>query len=128
MSIGNLRSNRPGYTIRRFAEAPTVPCACGQSTRLLTRDDGTPANFHITLIKDSVKHYHRHCTELYYILQGTGSLELNDDVIEVSPGTLVVIEPFTAHRLQSQEGVTTMVIGIPAWDPDDEYFDVGPSN
>ena len=49
-------------------------------------------------------------------------LAQSDDIVEVEPGTLVVIEPRTVHRLVSAEGVTTMVIGIPALHPDDEYL------
>lgn len=113
----------PGYLVRRRADAPTVPCPCGQSTRIVTRDDPTPANVHVTFMTDSVKHYHTRCTELYYILDGTGALELNDDVVAVEPGTLVVIEPRTRHRLRSDRGVTAMVIGVPPWEPDDEFFD-----
>ena len=113
-----------GYLVRRQAESPTVACPCGPSTRILTRADGPLANFHITAIADSAKHYHKLCTEIYYILEGTGELELNDDVVPVEPGTLIVIEPFTTHRLRSPAGVRTIVLGIPALDPDDEYFDV----
>jgi mannose-6-phosphate isomerase-like protein (cupin superfamily) len=111
-----------GYLVRRLAEAPTVPCPCGQSTRLLTRADEPACNFHITFIQDSVKHYHKECTEVYYILQGQGKMELNDDVIDVEPGMLVYIEPFTPHRLWSAEGVRTIVLGVPAMKPEDEYF------
>ncbi len=111
-----------GYLVRRRAESPTVLCPCGPSTRILTRADGPLANFHITAITDSVKHFHKHCTEIYYILEGTGLLELGDDVVAVEPGTLVVIEPLTAHRLRSDEGVRTVVLGIPALDPEDEHF------
>lgn len=111
-----------GYLVRRLADAPTVACPCGDSTRILTRADGPLANFHVTFITDSVKHYHKHCTEIYFILEGTGRLELNDDVVAVEPGMLILIEPYTAHRLVSPEGVRTIVLGLPAWDPDDEYF------
>jgi mannose-6-phosphate isomerase-like protein (cupin superfamily) len=111
-----------GYSVRRLAEAPTVPCPCGMSTRILTRTDGPLANFHVTCITDSAKHYHKHCTEIYYILDGTGTLEVGDDLVEVEPGTLVVIEPGTAHRLVSAAGVRTVVLGIPALLDDDEYF------
>ena len=111
-----------GYLIRRLDEAPTVPCPCGQSTRLMTRADTPACNFHITFIQDSVRHYHKECTEVYYILEGRGKMELNGDVVEVEPGMVVFIEPFTAHRLWSEEGVRTVVFGFPALNPDDEYF------
>jgi mannose-6-phosphate isomerase-like protein (cupin superfamily) len=111
-----------GYLLRRLDEAPTVPCPCGESTRPLTRADTPACNLHVTFIKDSVRHYHRHCTEVYLILEGTGQMELNGDVVEVAPGTVVYIEPGTAHRLWSDAGVRTVVFGFPALDPDDECF------
>jgi len=111
-----------GYLVRRLSEAPTVPCPCGQSTRPLTRADTPLCNLHVTFIKDSVKHYHKETTEVYLILEGRGRLELNEDVIEVEPGMVIYIEPYTAHRLQSEGGVKTVVFGVPALRADDEYF------
>ena len=111
-----------GYLVRRVQDAPTVPCPCGQSTRPLTRADTPVCNVHVTFITDSVKHYHRECTEVYYILQGRGKMELNGDVIDIEPGTVVYIEPYTPHRLFSDEGVQILLVGIPALKPDDEFF------
>jgi mannose-6-phosphate isomerase-like protein (cupin superfamily) len=116
-------STTKGYLVRRIEDAPTVPCPCGQSTRVLTRADTPACNFHVTFIQDSVKHYHRECTEVYYILEGRGKMEMNDEVIDVGPGTVLYIEPGTRHRLWSAGGVRTVVFGVPALDPDDEYFD-----
>ena len=112
-----------GYLVRRLDEAPTVPCPCGQSTRIITRADTPACNLHVTFIQDSVRHYHRHCTEVYYILEGRGKMELSGDVLDVEPGMVVFIEPGTPHRLMSPEGVRTIVFGVPALDPADEHFD-----
>jgi hypothetical protein len=62
------------------------------------------------------------CTEVYYILQGQGKMEWNDDVIDVAPGVLIDIEPFTPHRLWSVEGVRTIVFGSPALKPTSMFF------
>ena len=51
-----------GYTVRRTADAPTVPCPCGASTRVLTAADAGPCSLHVTGIHDSVRHYHRETT------------------------------------------------------------------
>ena len=112
-----------GYIVRRLTEAPTVPCPCGQSTRLLTRAETPLCNLHVTFIQDSVRHYHKQCTEVYYILEGRGKMELNGAVIDIEAGTIVYIEPYTAHRVWSEEGVRTVVFGVPALDPADEYFE-----
>ena len=112
-----------GYLVRRIADAPTIPCPCGQSTRALTRADTPACNFHITFIQDSVRHYHKECTEVYYILEGRGKMELSGDVVDIEPGMVIYIEPRTRHRLWSPEGVRTIVFGVPALNPEDEYFD-----
>src|SRR5437764_7744706 len=111
-----------GYLVRRLENAPTVGSDFGQSTRPLTFPDTTVCSLHVTLIKDSARHYHRACTEVYYILQGRCKMELNDDVVDVEPGTVIYIEPNTAHRLYSDEGVQTIVFGVPAYRPDDEFY------
>src|SRR5438552_15191740 len=91
--------------VRRLADAPTVPCPCGESTRPLTAADTPVCNLHVTFIKDSVRHYHRDCTEVYLVLEGTGVLELDGDTVEVGPGTVVYIPPLTRHRLTRPDGV-----------------------
>lgn len=48
-----------GYLVRRVADAPTVPCPCGESTRPLTGVDGAPCSLHVTAIRDATLHYHR---------------------------------------------------------------------
>lgn len=112
-----------GFTIRRPDEAPTVPCPCGSSNRILTAADGLGCSFHITQINDSITHYHIKTTEVYYILEGLGFMELNGQRVEIYPNLVISIEPKTRHRLVSEKGVKTIVFGVPAFDPDDEFFD-----
>jgi mannose-6-phosphate isomerase-like protein (cupin superfamily) len=59
---------------------------------------------------------------VYYILEGQGKMELNGDVIDVEPGMVVYIEPYTVHRLYSPGGVRTVVFGVPAFRQDDEFY------
>jgi mannose-6-phosphate isomerase-like protein (cupin superfamily) len=113
----------PGYVIRQLAEAPQVPCPCGLSTRPLTAADGAPCSLHVTAIHDSVRHYHRQTTEVYYILEGTGKIELNGTWYDLEPGTTIWIEPGTRHRVVSPAGLTTIVFSVPAFDAADEWFD-----
>ncbi len=112
-----------GYAVRHQATAPTVPCSCGQSTRILTAADTPTCSLHVTFIRQADLHYHRRTTEVYYILDGTGSMELNGDQVTVEPGTVIYIEPNTRHRILSDQGVQTIVFAIPAFDPTDEYYD-----
>jgi mannose-6-phosphate isomerase-like protein (cupin superfamily) len=113
----------PGYVVRRQADAATVPCPCGMSTRILTAADGRPCSLHVTSIRDSARHYHRETAEVYYILEGTGKIELNGEWFDVQPGTVIHIEPGTRHRVVSEQGLKTIVVAIPPFRDDDEHFD-----
>jgi mannose-6-phosphate isomerase-like protein (cupin superfamily) len=112
-----------GYSVRRAEDVPPVPCPCGRSTRIVTATDGLGCSFHVTEIRDSVRHYHRKCAEVYYVLEGTGQMELDGETVTVEPGTVVTIQPGTRHRLWSERSVRTVVVAVPPFDPDDEYFD-----
>ena len=112
-----------GYLIRKLADAPSVPCPCGTSTRPLTAADGAPCSLHVTAIRDSVRHYHQRTTEVYYILEGAGKMELNGDWHDVEPGTVIWIAPGTRHRVVSEAGLKTIVFSLPAFDAADERFD-----
>jgi len=112
-----------GPVVRHLADAPSVPCPCGTSTRPLTVADGGPCSLHVTEIRDSVRHYHRDTAEVYYILEGTGKIELDGDWHAVGPGTTIHIPPGTRHRLVSEAGVKTVVVAIPPFRAEDEWFD-----
>jgi mannose-6-phosphate isomerase-like protein (cupin superfamily) len=114
-----------GYLYRTLEDAETVPCPCGMSTRLIQRADTEAANVHVTCITDSVRHHHRACTEIYHILSGRGKMELGDDVVDLAPGVTILIEPGTWHRAYADPGdeIRTLIVGIPAWQHDDEFFE-----
>jgi mannose-6-phosphate isomerase-like protein (cupin superfamily) len=114
-----------GYVVRHRSEAPSVPCPCGTSTRILTAADGGPCSVHVTSIADSVRHYHANTTEVYYILEGTGKMELNGEWHPVSPGSVIRIDRGTRHRLVGDDGkaVSTIVMAFPPFNEKDEHFD-----
>lgn len=112
-----------GYVVRHRSDAPTVPCPCGFSTRILTAADGGPCSLHVTRIRDSVRHYHADTTEVYYVLEGSGRMELNGEWFDVRPGSVIRIDAGTRHRLVADDEVTTLVVAMPAFNPADEHFD-----
>ena len=106
--------------VRRLQDVPPVPCPCGSSTRLITRADTETANLHVTHIRDSRKHYHTACTEYYYILDGEGRMELDEETVELRPGTAILIPPGVAHR--GWGDFRALIVGVPAWEHTDEFF------
>ena len=110
----------PAYLIRHLREATVVPCPCGTSRRIFTRADTPTANLHVTEITDSRKHYHRKATEYYYILEGHGTMELNDDTVPLEPGLAIIIYPGTTHRAYGD--IKALIVVIPAAEHGDEFF------
>jgi mannose-6-phosphate isomerase-like protein (cupin superfamily) len=66
-------------------------------------------------------HYHKKCTEIYYILEGKGKMELpKDEVIDLKPGVVIMINPGIHHR--GYGDFRALIIGIPALQENDEHF------
>jgi mannose-6-phosphate isomerase-like protein (cupin superfamily) len=108
--------------IRHIDKAPQViHSSCGMSARLVTWQDTPEFSFHVVHILDGKKHYHKKAMESYYVLEGKGKMELDDDLIDLEPGTLVLIPPGVRHR--GYGDFKTIVTGTPAFTPDDEFLD-----
>jgi mannose-6-phosphate isomerase-like protein (cupin superfamily) len=111
-----------GYVVRHHARVKPTRCPCGASRRIITHLDTPKASFHIVSIRrNSRTHYHRRLTEIYHVLEGTGRLELDDDVVSLRPGTTVLIKPGTRHRAVGRLKIVNVV--VPAFDEGDEHFD-----
>jgi mannose-6-phosphate isomerase-like protein (cupin superfamily) len=108
-----------GYTYRKRSEAPVNRTICGSSARVVSWQDTDVASIHVVHILDSERHVHRATTEYYYILEGAGKMELAGDVLDVESGDTILIEPGTPHRAWGN--LTTVVFGVPSWNPDDQF-------
>jgi len=114
-------SNDKGYVVRYMSDILPVPCPCGDSIRAITGKDNNLASIHIvTISKDSKVHYHKKLTEFYYVIEGEGVLQLNDDVVELKPDTLVMIKPLTLHRASGNLRILNIV--VPPFDESDEFI------
>ncbi|MBX7152173.1 cupin domain-containing protein [bacterium] len=60
-------------------------------------------------------HYHDQATQFFYILNGTGTLKINDDIVQLSAGEGIVIEPGTPHQFRndSDRDVRFLVVSTP---------------
>jgi len=110
------------YHIENFDTIAAVTCPCGQSKRAFKENGSGVATFHIVDISQhSRKHYHKKMTEIYYVLEGEGWLELDHEKIALKPMTCVMINPGCRHRATGQ--LKLINVAIPAFDEEDEYFD-----
>ena len=81
------------------------------------------ASMHLVEIKrDSEAHYHKRMTEIYYVLEGEGHIELDGESHDLKPGTAIMIKPGCRHRAVG-EGLKILNVPVPKFDPDDEWSD-----
>lgn len=110
------------YMIAHLPEIPAVPCPCGFARRAFATPDNALATVHLTDITEEARvHYHKHMTEIYVILEGEGEMELDGARIPVGPLTSIFIKPGCRHRAVGRMRILN--IPIPAFDPEDEWFD-----
>jgi quercetin dioxygenase-like cupin family protein len=100
-------TTKDGSTIREYvhssvqslAEATLVP---GQSTR---------------------RHYHRVSEEIYLLVGGGGTMELDGETREVTEGDAILIPPGAWHELLAGPGgVTLLCCCVPPYSHDDTFF------
>ena len=110
------------YAIEHLAELAPVRCPCGQARRAFADESGGVASMHLVEISANSKpHYHKQTTEMYYVLEGRGEMELDGQVHPVAAGDAILIQPGCRHRAVGN--LKILNVPVPAFDPGDEWFD-----
>ncbi len=110
------------YMIAQLDDIDSVKCPCGFSRRAFLSPDNPVATLHIVdITEDARAHYHKKLTEIYLIIEGTGYMELDGERVAVKPLTAILIKPGCRHRAVGKMRIVN--IPIPAFDPEDEWFD-----
>ncbi len=109
-----------------FAKVAGVDCPCGIARRAFEEASGGAFTLHTTTITTEAQtHYHKQLTEVYYVLDGEGQIELDGERQPVHPGVGIHIPPGIRHRAVVEKGteMTVAIFVTPAFDPSDEWFD-----
>jgi mannose-6-phosphate isomerase-like protein (cupin superfamily) len=110
------------FQIAELDQIPPQRCPCGFTRRAFADLKDNVASLHVVDIQeDSRVHYHKHMTEIYLILEGTGFMELDGERIAVKPMSAIYIKPGCRHRAVGKLRIIN--IPIPAFDETDEWFD-----
>jgi mannose-6-phosphate isomerase-like protein (cupin superfamily) len=122
-SIDAMATTSPRkFEITRVANLDPVACPCGTTRRAFVDDPDRVASLHVVDISvDARTHYHKRLTEIYYILEGEGGMELDGELYPVKPGDAILIKPGCRHRAVGK--LKVLNVPIPAFDPNDEWFD-----
>jgi quercetin dioxygenase-like cupin family protein len=109
--------------VRHEADGPRERSACGWRYLLISRQDReqNPAAWvHAVDIDGAREHYHRRATEVYYVLEGEGSVSLDAVEHPVRTGSVVHIPPGVVHAAKGRMRV--LVVGIPDISQEDLFF------
>ena len=110
------------YDIAHLDQLDGVECPCGVSRRAFVSPENSVATLHLVDITNAARtHYHKTLTEIYLVLEGEGQMELDGELIAVQPLTAIFIKPGCRHRAVGNLRIIN--IPVPAFDPDDEWFD-----
>jgi mannose-6-phosphate isomerase-like protein (cupin superfamily) len=83
---------------------------CGQIRCLVEQKDGAAAEVHHVEIADAKLHYHERTDEFYYVIDGRGTLTLDDEEVELHPGVVVYIPRGVRHRASGRLTILTVCI------------------
>ncbi len=83
---------------------------CGQIRPLIEEQDEAAAEVHHVEIHDAKLHYHAKTDEFYYVIDGTGTMVLDDERIELHKGVVVYVPRGVKHKAIGNLTVLTVCI------------------
>jgi len=116
MEIRNRANQTPfitkdGSIIRSLLDRANAPVA-NQSLAEATIPAGA----------ETERHYHRLSEEFYYILQGTGVMEIDGRKTEVHPGDAILIPAGAWHQIRGKTDLVFLCCCAPPYSHEDTYF------
>jgi mannose-6-phosphate isomerase-like protein (cupin superfamily) len=102
----------------------------------VTKDGSTIRELHHTALQSlaeatlepdeaTTRHYHRASEEIYFVLKGSGSLEVDGETRTVRPGDAVLIPPGAWHTLENTgtSELRILCACAPPYSHEDTYFE-----
>ena len=107
-------TTKDGSTIRELLGLPTSPLVRNQSLAEATLEPGQATE----------RHYHGESEEIYFLLEGGGTMELDGEMREVGPGDAILIPPGARHTLRAgPSGARLLCCCAPPYRHEDTFFD-----
>jgi len=102
-----------GSTIRSILDSTNAPVA-NQSLAEASLPAGNATE----------RHYHKESEEIYYIVSGTGTMELDGETTEVGPGDAILIPPGAWHQIKAglEAEIRLLCCCSPPYSHDDTFF------
>ena len=104
MSVTTQFLRRDPADVQPWAET------CGQIRPLIGAADGAAAEVHHVEIDHARLHFHERTDEVYYVIDGQGTMVLDDETIELHPGVVVYVPRGVRHKAVGKLVVLTVCI------------------
>lgn len=118
-------------TIQSLDRQTAFPTADGSTIRSILDRTNAPVA-HQSLAEASLPvggatqlHYHRLAEEIYFILEGAGTIEIDGESQAVRPGDGILIPPGAWHQISAEAtgaGLRFLCCCAPPYSHDDTYF------
>lgn len=107
-------TTKDGSTIRELLGLPTAPVR-NQSLAEATLEPEQATE----------RHYHAESEEIYFLLEGSGELEIDGERSRVAAGDAILIPPGARHRLRADESgpLRLLCCCAPAYRHEDTFFE-----
>jgi len=117
MIVQNLSNQQPfttkdGSTIRSILDRTNAPVQ-----RQSLAEASVPAG------SATQRHYHRLSEEFYFILDGSGIMEIDGETRKVNPGDCILIPPTAWHTITAVEDLRFLCCCAPPYSHEDTYFE-----
>src|SRR5689334_1826632 len=83
---------------------------CGQIRPLIEEHDEAAAEVHHVEIQDAKLHFHAKTDEIYYVIEGEGTMVLDDEEITLHKGVVVYVPRGVKHKAVGRLTVLTVCI------------------
>lgn len=118
-------------TVNQIAEQTPFTTADGSTIRSIL--DSTNASVENQSLAEASlqpddateRHYHKKSEEIYFILEGCGTMELEGELRKVGPGDAILIPPSAWHQITAdgEGGLRFLCCCAPPYSHEDTYFD-----
>ena len=118
-------------TINQISEQKPFTTADGSTIRSILDTSNAPvekqslAEAYLPKGGSTQRHYHRISEELYFILEGKGTMEIDGESKKVGPGDAILIPRQAWHQITSSEDspLRLLCCCAPPYSHEDTYFE-----
>jgi mannose-6-phosphate isomerase-like protein (cupin superfamily) len=107
---GDVMSIATRFLRRDPAEVEPWAETCGRIRPLIEERDEAAAEVHHVEIDNARLHYHAKTDEIYYVIDGSGTMILDDEEIELHKGVVVYVPRGVRHKAVGALTVLTVCI------------------